>query len=223
MKSVFLSLFCLLLGFVQVGCTTTGMTTGTTIVTPADFSREITEDGGAEKSTALVSGDSIEVSVEVDGRMEVSSHQAAINFLGFITLPLVGDVKVGGMTVEKARTVIAKAYGAYFVNPPVIMVNRVNDSVVGEWGFVTITGRVSRPGRIKIPSAQGLRLTAAINAAGGFGPSAKMSDIQVTRIEQDGRKIGVSINYNDIGQTGNAQADVNLFDGDIVYVPQRIF
>ncbi|MDF7799419.1 polysaccharide biosynthesis/export family protein [Pontiellaceae bacterium B1224] len=209
-----------ILGFLVMvqGCTTTATTT----VTAEDFSKGIQVEGET-KVAALVPGDSVEVSVEVDGRMEVASYQAGINHLGMITLPLVGDVKVGGMTVEGARAVLAQTYGAYFVNPPVIMVSRMSDSAVGEWGFVTVTGRVGQPGRIKIPSAKGIRLTTAINESGGFGPSAKTSDIQVTRAEEDGRKIRVSINYNDIGQDGNDQADVSLFDGDIVYVPQRIF
>ncbi len=201
-----------------LGCTTTG----TSAVTTSDFARkpEVEE---IKKVANLVAGDSIEISVEVDGRMEVSSYRTAVNHLGFVTLPLVGDVKIGGATVEGSRAVIAKAYGAYFVNAPVVMVNFVEDSVEGEWGFVTVTGKVTQPGRIKIPSAKGIRLTTAINDAGGFGPSAKTSDIQVTRAEEDGRKIRISINYNDIGQEGNADADISLYDGDIIYVPQRIF
>jgi polysaccharide export outer membrane protein len=217
-KTVRLSV--LFLGFLVLlmGCTTTDTTT----VTAKDFTNVVKDEGGT-KIAELVPGDSIEVSVEVDGRMEVVAHRGGINHLGMVTLPLVGDVKVAGLTLENARGVIARTYGAYFVSPPVIMISRLDDAVEGEWGFVTVTGRVGQPGRIRIPSAKGIRLTSAIQQAGGFGPSAKLSEIQITRTEQDGHKIRVTINYSDIGQDGNADADVSLLDGDIIYVPQRIF
>jgi polysaccharide export outer membrane protein len=208
-----LSTFVLLLG-----CTTTG----TTKVSVEDLSRENELDDGG-RVLKLVPGDSVEISVEVDGRMEVASHLAGINRLGFVTLPLVGDVEIGGKTIEEARNVVATTYGAYFVNPPVIMINRMDDATDGEWGFVTVTGQVMQPGRIKIASAKGIRLTEVINESGGFGVSAKLSDIQVTRTVDEGRKLRASINYKDIGQQGSAEADVSLFDGDIVYVPQRVF
>jgi polysaccharide export outer membrane protein len=219
LKNTFLggiALGIILLGF---GCQTTDSTT----VTAQDFNKrsEIIEDA---KASELIPGDFIEVSVEVDGRMEVQMHRSSINYLGLVTLPLVGDVKVSGMSLQEARAVIAKKYGTYFVNSPLIMVSRVDDSSSqSEWGFVTVTGRVGKPGRVKIMSAKGMRLTAVIQESGGFGPSAKKSDIQISRTSEDGQKIRTSVNYQDIGQSGNLDADVNLFDGDIVYVPERMF
>jgi polysaccharide export outer membrane protein len=202
----------------MVGCNTTN----STLVAPKEFSQKATESAGNQISL-LVSGDSIEVSVEVDGRMEVSAHRGEINHFGKVTLPLVGDVKVGGLTMGNARSVIANTYGAYFVSPPVIMVSRMEDSVSGEWGYVTVTGKVQQPGRVKVLTANGIRLTAVIQESGGFSPSAKSSGIRISRIEKDGRRIQVSVDYNEIGQDGNVDADVNLLDGDIVYVPERIF
>ncbi|VGO14795.1 hypothetical protein PDESU_03364 [Pontiella desulfatans] len=199
------------------GCSATGAKT----VSAEEFSEKV--DDGKAKVAALVAGDGIELSVEVDGRMEVAAHRATINHAGMVTLPLVGDVKIGGMTLAHARSAIYETYGAYFVNSPVIMINRVDDAAEGEWGFITVTGRVSQPGRIKIPSAKGMKLTAVIQEAGGFEASAKKSDIRVSRTSKDGRKIQVTVDYDEIGQEGNLQADIDLKDGDIVYVPERIF
>ncbi|MDF7806271.1 polysaccharide biosynthesis/export family protein [Pontiellaceae bacterium B12219] len=218
-KSLFAGILAMGIVLFEFGC----QTTDSTKVTAQDFNKraEVVED---VKAAELIPGDFIEVSVEVDGRMEVQMHRSGINYLGLVTLPLVGDVKVSGMSLQDARAVIAKKYGTYFVNTPLIMVSRVDDSSSqGEWGFVTVTGRVGQPGRVKIMSAKGIRLTAVIQESGGFGPSAKKSDIQISRINEDGQKIRTSVNYEDIGQSGNLDADVNLFDGDIVYVPERMF
>ncbi len=218
MKPAFLSLVLIAFCFVHAGCTSSGSLT----VSPKEFVQDVQGANGGQVA-GLVSGDAIELSVEVDGRMEVIAHRAGINPSGMVTLPLVGDVRIGGMTVGAARDLIAKTYGRYFVNPPVIMLSRVEDSVQGEWGFVTVTGQVGQPGRVKVESASGIKLTSAIQEAGGFADSAKKNDIRVSRKGSDGRKIQVKVDYEEIGQKGNVEADIDLKDGDVVYVPQRIF
>lgn len=199
------------------GCTTTDVTT----VSQSDFAEAVAN----SKDTAemrLAAGDRIELSVEVDGNMEVSKHRAPVNFNGKITLPLVGDVKVGGLRLQEARQVIAKAYGSFYVNPPVIMLTTVEDLDAGVWGTVTVTGMVGRPGVVTVTSSKGIRLSAALQSAGGFAGSARRTAILVTRTDDAGQRIQASVNYNEIGQ-GDASADIYLVDGDIVFVPERIF
>lgn len=175
------------------------------------------------KSRDLAPGDGVEVSVEVDGNMEVSSHRAEINHQGLVTLPLVGDVKIGGMKLSAARDTIAKTYGAYYVNPPVVMLSLLAGGIEGEWGYVTVLGRVNQPGRVPLPSQSGINLSAAVQLAGGFAPSAKTGDIRISRTDELGLTTRISVDFEQIGRAGNADADVLLTDGDIVYVPERIF
>lgn len=175
------------------------------------------------KARELASGDSVEVSVEVDGTMEVSMHRAEINYQGVVTLPLVGDVKIGGMMLSRARDVIAKAYIPYYVQPPVVMLELMDSDAIGEWGFVTVLGRVNKPGPVPLLSQKGINLSAAIQTAGGFATSAKTSDIRVSRTDELGLKTRVSVDFEEIGEEGNTYADILLIDGDIVHVPERIF
>jgi len=179
--------------------------------------------GGSGEARGLVPGDTIQISVEVDGSMEVSAHQAEINHQGVVTLPLVGDVNINDMKLSAARDVIAKTYRAYYVNPPVVMLELMDGNAIGEWGFVTVLGRVVRPGPVPLPSQKGINLSAAIQAAGGFASSAKTSDIRVSRTDELGLKTRVSVDFEGIGKAGNADADILLIDGDIVHVPERIF
>jgi len=187
----------------------------------AGFMREKQED--VLQARDLATGDGIQVSVEVDGRMEVSSYRAEINHLGAVTLPLVGDVKIGGMKLLAARDEIAKTYGAYYVNLPVVMLALVGGGAEGEWGYVTVVGRVNKPGRLPLSTQNGMNLSTAIQMAGGFAPSAKTSDIRISRTDELGMTTRGSVDFEQIGRSGDADADIVLIDGDVVYVPERIF
>ncbi len=204
--------------WVLTGCNTTNSST----VSTQDFKNTTTANDGSQL-TPLIAGNTIEVSVEVDGRMEVSRHRAGLSYQGNVTLPLVGDVKVGGLTLKQARECIAETYGAYYVSTPVIMLSMLGGSEEGEWGYVTVMGRVRTPGTVPLRDVDGMKLTQAIQSSGGFAASAKQTEIRITRIDNSGKKIQVYVNFEAIGQAGHAESDVNLIDGDIVYVPERIF
>ena len=207
-------LFCLsVMSF--LGCTTME----TSSVSAQDFNKHKPSSG----LTKLVDGDTIEVSVEVDGNMEVSLHRAKLNHFGVVTLPLVGDVNVGGLFLSEARQKITMRYSKFYINPPVTMVSLVDDGIDEALGFVTVLGRVIRPGRVAMTSPRGTKLSEAIQESGGFSSSAKQSDIRISRIDKKGKKLQVSIDFREIGKQGNVDADINLMDGDIIYVPERIF
>ena len=201
----------------QVGC----VTSEDTSVSTQDFMQNKPDRSSSLSELAM--GDTIELSVEVDGNMEVLSHRAQINQQGMVTLPLVGDVEIKGYTLNKARGIIAETYGAYYVNPPVIMLALTVDPGDGEWGAVTVIGRVGQPGRVSLKSQNGMNLTEAIQLSGGFSGSAKKSDIRISRTDELGMKTQVSVDFDEIGKKGNANADIKLIAGDIVYVPERIF
>lgn len=208
--------------FIVVAVVHSGCTTPNTVSLSAEeFLREKPEQ--ELPISELAAGDTIEVSVEVDGRMEVLSHRAELNYQGMVTLPLVGDVKIVGHTLDEARGIIAETYGAYYVNPPVIMMAMANDLTSGEWGSVMVMGRVARPGRVPLRNPNGMNLTTAIQDAGGFSDSAKKSHIRISRMNESGKKIQTIVDFGEIGQGGDADADIQLIDGDIVYVPERIF
>lgn len=189
--------------------------------TSAGFSNN--RSGGLSQARDLSPGDSIEISVEVDGIMEVSAHPAEINHQGMVTLPLVGDVNLGGMTISEARNTVAKTYGSYYVNPPVVMLKLVGGEDGGEWGYVTVLGRVNKPGRVPLQTPEGINLSAAIQLVEGFAPSARTSAIKVTRTDELGLQTRVTVDFEEIGEAGNVNADILLLDGDIVHVPERIF
>lgn len=198
------------------GCETTDVTS----VNVEDFT-ELSPSANVKTVAGLDVGDAIDISVEVDGKMEYSMHQAEVSRLGYVTLPLVGDVFVKGLSLEVARAEVRKRYSKYYVSTPVVMLSLIAEAGVAEWGQVSVLGRVQNPGPVELDNASGMRLSAAIQAAGGFSSSAKVSQIQITRTDSMGKRIQVEIDFNSIGKAGDADADLILYAGDIVNVPER--
>ena len=194
---------------------------GTYVATDAEYFSSTEPGVGSMRGAEISSGDTIEISVEVDGRKEVSLHQAVVNHLGFVTLPLVGDVHVAGVGMDAARSLIAEKYGSYYVSDPVVMIAMAGDGGSGGWGQVSVLGRVENPGPVKLTSGAGMRLSAVIQESGGFAPSANTSKIQVTRVDRRGRKLRVIVDFDEIGKSGNVAEDLTLLAGDIVNVPER--
>ena len=216
MKSVCLNVIFCLLVFVFSGCTT-----GNDSLSAQDFTKNDQKE--SQGGSKLKEGDSIEISVEVDGNMEVSLHRAKLNYYGVATLPLIGDVAVVGLQLGQARQKIAKQYGEFYVTQPVIMISVVDDETANSRGYVTVLGRVTKPGRVPLASQDGMTLSEAIQLAGGFSSSAKKTEIRVSRVNSSGKKIQVSIDFLKIGKQGDVDADIALVDGDIIYVPERMF
>jgi len=114
-------------------------------------------------------GDVLEVSVW--GYPDLT-RTAAVRPDGRISLPLVGDLKVAGLTVERVTQTLTQAYGRYIRSPPVTVIvkefRRIQASVLGQ---------VVRPGTYVL--APGSRLLDLLSAAGGVTDTASLKDAQL--------------------------------------------
>lgn len=172
-------------------------------------------------SAALIRpGFVLAVKVEVQGRWEIDEAAVRVADEGFIRLPLVGSVEAAGRNLNELRDHLAALYADYFVQPQVSL-----DFVAGDrqglspWGAVTVLGRVENPGVVPLPATRTLSVIAAIQAAGGFAGSADQRNIRITRPDESTRRV----NLRQMGRGGQVEEDIALGDGDIVYVPERLF
>ncbi len=102
------------------------------------------------------------------------SGEFLISNRGNVAVPLVGDVKAGGLTIEAfERTVEEKLVATDMVRTP-----RVSVDVIAYRPFY-ILGEVSTPGQY--PYAIGMTLTKAVATAGGFTYRANSNVVYVTR------------------------------------------
>ncbi len=133
---------------------------------------------------------------------------------GTIRLPLVGDVDVDGITPDEAHARIELAYnGRYLKDAQVTVFVKESNS-----RKVVVLGEVKSPG--SYPYEERMTIIGAIARAGGTGKLADLNRTLITR-EKDGTKVSTQVRVADI-RSGRA-ADVEVFPGDIVYIPETLF
>lgn len=144
------------------------------------------------------------------GEMEVSAE-------GNITLPLVGRVPVGGMTVLEAEKELVKIIDRdYIVNPEVVI-----DVLKYKKQSVVVLGQVKTPGTYEVPAGTTrVTLLQAISLAGGFSDIANIKKIKIMRTV-GGKKEVLRANAEAI--IGGEEEDVELEAGDVVHVMESLF
>ncbi len=131
---------------------------------------------------------------------------------GSITYPLIGNVKIGGLALSVAEAKIAKLLkdGGFVVQPQVsILLLQIRGNQVA------VLGQVNRPGRYPLETAN-TRLSDMLSQAGGIAASG--SDVVIFSGVRDGKQIRREIDIASMFLRGDAQDDLSLKGGDILYV-----
>lgn len=194
-------------------------------VLPAPSAPATTRATPATEQATLRPGLVVNVTVLVAGKKQVEEVGRRVSETGTLSLPLLGALAVDGETLDSLTDRLTSGYREFFVAPQVIVdfVRDAQSDDVYPWGFVTVLGRVKRPGRVSIPPTRDLTLSGAIQQAGGFDTSAKDTAIQVTRRETDGHTATRQINLREVGVRGRLENDIPLMPDDLVYIPELVF
>jgi polysaccharide export outer membrane protein len=162
----------------------------------------------------LAPADLISVTVYQDTDM---NRKVRINSDGTISLPLIGPISVGGLTLADAQAIIESKMAQYLVSPQVSL-------FIEDYGNKTIfvMGEVAKPGSYAIPTESRMTLLEAISTAGGFTPIAAQDRARVLRYV-NGANVTYTINTKEITQQGQKDKDMVLVPNDIIYVPQSFF
>lgn len=156
------------------------------------------------------------LSVNVFGVPEME-RRARVDANGMISLPLVGDIKVGGNTLQAAQGMIAQKLAAYVVDPQVSL-------FIEDYGskLVYVMGEVQKPGSYPIPTESRMTVLEAISTAGGFTPVAAPDRTRVLRYV-NGASTSYSVDVKSITRDGQKDRDIALQPNDVIYVPQSLF
>ncbi len=141
-----------------------------------------------------------------------------VNATGEVVMPLIGAVKVGGLSVVDAQSRIKELYEKdYLVNASITI-------FVSEYAprRVYVIGQVLRPGEVLFPNEQELTLSRAIANAGGPTRIAKTSAINVKRKLADGTIRVFEIDLDAILNDKTA-TDFPLRDNDTIEVKESVF
>jgi polysaccharide biosynthesis/export protein len=144
---------------------------------------------------------------------------------GTVNLPLVGEVRIYGQTLDQAEQTIEEAYiNGRFLRKPEVTV-AVEEYAARE---VSIQGQVKSPGRYPLPVESSMSVVDLVTRAGGFTDTAQGTAVRVTRIQPDGSTKVITLDVESLIK-GKSDAKTNednnaliLEPDDIVYVPERI-
>lgn len=159
-----------------------------------------------------------QVAVEVFGEDDLRTN-GRLNAEGNLSVPLLGSVHLGGLTLTQAAARLTELYGQdYLVNP------KINVSLVGyARRRFTILGQVNRPGSYEMPEGNpgGVDLLEAVAMAGGYTRIAAPERISVRRHNTSGTDQVLKINGKRVakGEGGSFL----VVPGDTVTVGESIF
>ena len=158
----------------------------------------------------LGAGDMIKIVVFQNPDLTV---EARVTENGTISFPLIGEVKVGGITIPAAEQTIAKALkdGGFIQQP---QVNIVLQQIRGYQ--VAVLGQVNRPGRFPLDTLN-VRVSEMIAIAGGIAV-ATGADVAVLTGMRNGKPFRKEIDIASLFVDNKLQDDLVVAGGDVIYV-----
>ncbi len=181
-----LRLICVLLLVPLAGCALNGR--------PATYLVEV------KGPYALDTGDVVRVSVYGEPEMTKSYR---VDDGGALSLPLVGAIRVRGLTTQMAAAEITAALADGFIRDPSVAVE------IEQYRPFFIQGAVQTDGQFAY--VYGMTVRAAISTAGGYSDTADRSKAIVYR--RQGKEM----------VKGTVGLDFPIYPGDTVVIPERWF
>ena len=178
--------------------------------------------GETDPSYRLTVGDS--VAVNVYGESEMSASQR-LDSTGKLRLPMIGEIKLAGLSVREAEERLEKLYREreLLKSPLVILV--VSNYALRE---VSVLGAVRSPGNFQFPKeTTSLDIADLITRLGGFTPTAKSDAVSVIRRKPDGKEEVTTVDVERMisgrRRGDNSRRDFAVYPGDRIWVPERLF
>jgi polysaccharide export outer membrane protein len=160
----------------------------------------------------LGSGDVVRINVYQNPDLAIETR---VTEAGLISYPLLGSIKVGGLSVTATEKLIADGLrSGNFVKQP--QVTLVVTQVRGNQA--SVLGMVNRPGRYPIEVAD-MRLTDLLAMAGGTAVNG--SDMVVVTGTRDGKPFRAEVDMPSVFATGGTGKDMLINNGDSIWVDRQ--
>lgn len=143
-------------------------------------------------------GDVVNVTVYGDTNL---SKSYVVNEQGTIAMPLLGPVKIGGMTTQSAAARITSGLANGYMRAPNVAIE------VTQYRPFFIQGAVGKSGQF--PYVYGMTVRAAVSTAGGYTDTADRGKATIYRT-QDGQMLKAVVGL-----------DFAIYPGDTVVIPER--
>jgi len=133
-----------------------------------------------------------------------------------VELPLIGQTKIGGLSVQSATSLIRERYNAHYLVQPQIYLSIIGYNVCK----FTIIGQVGKPGTYEFNAGDSLDFLQAIGLAGGFTRDADQGHIVIKRREGNEMKT-LKVNVKQLTSSGGESFKIQ--PGDVITVSERWF
>ncbi len=132
---------------------------------------------------------------------------------GTVALALIGKVKLAGMTIAEAQSLVTDLYNRDYLVDPQVSLQIVEFAPK----FVHVLGMVGNPGKVSMPPDSDLTLIDAISQSRGV---TRLGNARKVRIKRNDGSKPFDVDYDEI-RRGEAK-DIILKEGDTITVPERI-
>ncbi len=155
-------------------------------------------------------GDVLQISVFREP--EASVPAAIVRSDGKISVPLIKEVEVAGLTAPEAERMLSEKLSRYIRGPDVtLIIIQINSRKVYLVGGVKTVGSIDLKGRMTVLQA--------IAQAGGLSDYAKRKQIYILRTE-NGKQVKLPFNYDAVIKGEQTEPNVVLSPNDTIVVPQ---
>jgi protein involved in polysaccharide export with SLBB domain len=159
--------------------------------------------GSAQELSSYKLGPGDMISIRVLGEDDLKRERVRLSDAGTISIPILGEMKVKGMTVGALEDYITKGLrGRYLLNPQVTV-------SIDEYRNFFVNGMVEKPGGY--PFSPGLTVRKAISIAGGFKERASRDKFNIVR-DDDPKQTPRKVDINSA-----------VYPGDILTIEESFF
>jgi polysaccharide biosynthesis/export protein len=166
------------------------------------------ESATAEEGYLIGPGDVLDISVWKD---ESLTRTCVVRPDGFISFPLIGDIKASGTTAAQLKAEMMSKLTRFVPGVVLSLDLREIRSLV-----VYVIGKVNNPGRFLLTSD--INVLQALAGAGGLNAFAKRNDIKVFRQGVDTTTM-FPFEYDQVVEGKRLEQNIYLNRGDVVVVP----
>jgi len=161
------------------------------------------------KSVEYKIGPEDQIKIFVDRHEELTTSMP-VGPDGYISFPLLGNIKVSGYSRDELKNEIASKLSKYLKNPIVSVVIEEYNSYK-----VAVLGEVENPGLYIMRSDP--TVMHAMSMAGGPKETASLDEAYLKRAGSDDL---IKLNLYELLVKGDMSKDLTLSPGDVIYVPQ---
>jgi len=139
---------------------------------------------------------------------------AALQPDGYVSLPLIGEVKLAAMTLDQARMAIVAKAGERLADPEVTVL--LKEYVKP---YFVVAGEVAHPGRFELRGV--VSLVEALAVSGGLKDSARRT--QVILVHKTNREMAEVklLDLRKMMAAANIREDISIHSGDMIVVPRN--